>query len=407
MSASNKQKSKQHIDGKISCFYRQLQSRPIAKATFRALLSAVSQKSNLLQAKARHYRWAGIEKLLLGLFNISLRQSDFIRPLHLWKPDVGSERKIFNSLLFHIFNHYETPPVMNNIWLEPRWKRNRKYQQWYLALAKGQSLRELETPLEMTKKMVHHFYLAPHHYSMAEAFRHAQVMALGGHQELAKRIVATRIGREHDNGEFWASVIHFFINAKDLELHQVNPIIDFLFSMKFEQCTVSRGDEEVTLPPPHPNLSMKGRSYKSIKKQVNAWHEQLRKRRGPKMSWEQAPLRGFTYLEEVRNRDDELVECLWKIEELLSAKELVAEGRYFHHCVATYSRDCYKGWTTIWSMRRQIEKRVKRIMTIEVDVKGRRIRQARSKYNRMPSKKGMSILNMWASREGLKLGKCL
>ena len=125
------------------------------------------------------------------------------------------------------------------------------------------------------------------------------------------------------------------------------------------------------------------------------------------MSWEQAPLRGFTYLEEVRNRDDELVECLWKIEELLSAKELVAEGRYFHHCVATYSRDCYKGWTTIWSMRRQIEKRVKRIMTIEVDVKGRRIRQARSKYNRMPSKKGMSILNMWASREGLKLGKCL
>ena len=406
MSASNKQKAKQRIDELTSNYYKQLRCRPITRATFRALLSAVRRKSNLLQGKARLYRWAGIEKLLRGIFNISLRQREFIRPLHLWEPTLGSERRVFNSLLFHLFNHYETPPCLNSIWMEPRWKKNRKYQNWYLALAKGQSLRQLDVPFPMTKRMVHHFYLAPHHYSIAEALRHAQVIALGGEKELAKSIVATRLGREHENSAFWESVIHFFINAKDLELHQVGPIIDFLFSMKFEYCTAYREDEEVILPPPHPNLSMKGRSYKSIRKQVNAWHEQLRKRSGPKMRWDKAPLSGFTFLEEVRNRDDELVECLWEIEELLSAKELVAEGRYFHHCVASYSRDCYRGWTTIWSMRRKTEKKVKRIMTIEVDVRGRRIRQARSKYNRMPSKKGMAILNMWASREGLKMGKC-
>ena len=405
MSALFKKTARNRLNEKISDYYRQLRSRPIASSTFNALLKIVWERTSLLRPKAILYRWSDIEDFLRGLLNISLYQKEFLRPLHKWNPREEGDRRTFYSLLDYLFNIYPTPPCLRDIWLKPRRKQYVRYQGWYLHLAKGKSLRNLDVPLRLTKRMVHYFYEAPHHYSVEEALRHAQVLALGGDKELADAIIASRLGREQDNEDFWESVIHFFINAKELELQQVIPIVDFLHSMKFEYGQYYHADGSVTLPPPHPGLSMKGRSYGSLKKQVEAWHGQLRKRRGSKMTWQRSKLREFQFVEELRNGDDELVECHWIIKELLSSRELVAEGRYFHHCVATYSRNCYKGWTTIWSMRRRVEDKEKRIMTIEVDVNGRFIRQARAKCNRTPIKKGMNILHMWARKEGLAIGK--
>ena len=111
------------------------------------------------------------------------------------------------------------------------------------------------------------------------------------------------------------------------------------------------------------------------------------------------------------------------VQELNSHRELAAEGRELHHCVASYAKNCVKGNTSVWSLQAvDAAKERHRVMTIAVDAQSRNVTQVRGKYNIAPVGKAQNmdqkrlnrsykrlltrsqrIFDRWVSQEGLSI----
>jgi hypothetical protein len=92
---------------------------------------------------------------------------------------------------------------------------------------------------------------------------------------------------------------------------------------------------------------------------------------------------------------------VWRIRELLSSQELIAEGRRMSHCVASYANSCHKGICSIWSMEVETDFGTEPLLTIEVNHQRKEMCQARGKANRLPTDKEKDILRRWAAKEQL------
>ena len=138
----------------------------------------------------------------------------------------------------------------------------------------------------------------------------------------------------------------------EFRLH-VGPIVDFLQHQKLEWREVVTPDGVLAqLPPPQPDLTMKGRTPAAL----------LR---------------------------------------LVRSTALLLEGRVMRHCVAAYAAACRRRQTSIWSMQLETRRGRRRVLTIELDPATRRIREARRKCNALPSTAERTVMAMWAERERL------
>src|SRR5205807_736509 len=104
-----------------------------------------------------------------------------------------------------------------------------------------------------------------------------------------------------------------------------------------------------------------------------------KQRRQPVVTWSRSRIGEYERLE-----GSEPLQNMrrWTIKELLTSQELLAEGQAMRHCVASYTQECAKRRTTIWSLRVENEEGQRRVLTIEVDPKTRTICQVRGKRNR-------------------------
>ncbi len=73
------------------------------------------------------------------------------------------------------------------------------------------------------------------------------------------------------------------------------------------------------------------------------------------------------------------------------------------HCVASYAGECIQGKASIWSLRATTRQGQKRLLTIELDLRARTVRQARRLANRPAGPRDKEILAVWAQRERLTL----
>src|SRR5262249_19612453 len=148
-----------------------------------------------------------------------------------------------------------------------------------------------------------------------------------------------------------------------------------------------------------PNLSMKGRTPRSLIRQVWEWKESIGLRgKRPGLRFRRSGLSSF-----------HRTEChpaapgsrTWTIRELLTSAELRAEGNAMHHCVGSYESICLTGRASIWSMTVEDENGRRRVLTIDVDPATRTIVDARRCCNEMPKPKDREILGLWAKEERL------
>jgi len=95
-------------------------------------------------------------------------------------------------------------------------------------------------------------------------------------------------------------------------------------------------------------------------------------------------------------------ESICTIDEVLTDKELRAEGGIMQHCATTYIHDCARRRTSIWSMKIQQGERRKRVLTIEVKPRTKTIWQAKGKQNSCPTDEAKAVLQRWADQEGLR-----
>ena len=205
--------------------------------------------------------------------------------------------------------------------------------------AVGHSIRTVETPIPLTKRMAHYFAQAPDDCTVDQALRWGQVLGLGGTPRLAQALATTRLGEHFEHDDFWITVIRFFIDNPMLDLVHVGPIIDYLHDQRFVEREefVAPGVFE-RRPPAQPNLSMKGRNPKALLRQVERWHHQLGNEAfDPRAQWPSSQIRGYDGIE---GKEGSPSLRRWTIREILSSRALVAEGRAMHHCVASYARSC-------------------------------------------------------------------
>jgi hypothetical protein len=372
------------VDAAVSATFIALRSSEAATEAFSSLLHRCRQ-SNLL-ARRGVGGVAALERL--AAFSGSFRRSPAT-----WQPVGRSEFCVLDSLTRHVFDGYAIPKFLSSVWFEDHPDAD--------SLRRGVVLHRQGVPFRrvagvpMTRREEHLFLASPDHWGVPEALRRAELAALGASEELTDAVLATRLGRDLCHWQFWHGVMHFLTRHQERLLsEQVGPIVDYLHA-------VQHGDDGVESP--LAEWSMKGRSLRSLMRQVEKWHGALSTGQSG-LRWSRSENHPLRQSVEQKDAHGKKYLVTWEIVELTSARELRAEGTALRHCVASYARWCVAGHSRIWSLRRRSGLEGPRpILTIEVNPKHRTVVQVRGYRNERPAAWSLKLVVGWATREGLSV----
>ncbi len=381
-----------------------------ALASYERLLAAVWSRSDLL---SRRYRCG--PAVNVALVALAMKSACFLRDPESFVPSGASPHEVLASLAEHLLADFPMPKPMTSAWVEGELGESLPSHEWYVRLGRGESVRRIGIPLTLTRAMAHLFTQAPRHLTVIEALRWAEVTALGGTDALVAAVLASRLGRSLEHGELLRPLLELFVRL-EVDPEHVGPIVDYVRAIKLEWREGFRDDGSFgPLPPPEPELDLRGRTLASLLRRVDAWHLALGRAPLADTTWRPsryAPLR----VEERRplprrdehdnahaRGDDEPRHELriFTITEVLSSYELAREGREMRHCVATYVGECVAGRASIWSLRMESKEGMRRLLTIEIDPRAGRMRQARRKCNARAGEKERALVTEWAAREGV------
>jgi hypothetical protein len=389
---------KQQTDQAISRAYTRLAGNAVASATFHKLLHRVRNRAErLLEAPVVDGHHLGVEALV----QLAASTDAHVRPVSEWPGTSVSWRPTVSSLAHHLVCTYAVPPFLAASWYATDDEYAEKKREWFVAHARGASFRSLDLPVVMTRKMEHLFLASRHHLTIEQAMRRAELIALGASDELVHAVLATRIGTDLCNSEFWRTVWMFLVaNGCSVGHAQIGPMIDFIQAIRHERVAVETTDGILMRDPPQPSFSMKGRTVQSMLRLMQDWHRGLGALHGG-LTWPASSLRPM--LMEERNHDPSVPPIVWHLMELTNSTQLRMEGAALHHCVASYADRCWRGASRIWALRLRRGEEVHHVLTIEVDLKKRAVVQARGWGNRPASGKPLQLLHDWTVRERLRL----
>lgn len=339
---------------------------------------------------------------IIGLKTLASLHRDWIREPETWSCKSKDPWLQFKSLAKHLLTEYKVPEFLYKAFFGSCAMYRDKHREidWFIKIGQGHNIRKSKTPIHMTKKMAHAFLSAPDSLTPYEAIRWCQVVGLGGSPRLAHAIAQSRLGSHFENEEFWSTVIHWFVNCGMFNLEVIDPVIDYIRNQKYciPGAYYENGIRIIPDAPPQPNLSMKGRTLDATIRQMEEWHTQTSMLKSQRQqNWGRSTIEP---LENYQEGDGANLKN-WEIVELTTAKALSEEGLAMRHCVATYASSCVAGHEAIFSMRCN----GKRIATISVELRTKRITEARGKFNAKLEHHAKRILKMWATQGNLKITK--
>lgn len=374
------------------------------------LVQAVRERSNLLSVGARPPFRAPeqLQALCKALSVIASFRRRWLQKPSDWQPaeelqEPENFRPLFLSLLEHMLVQYPVPRFLAYAWLAdrvPRW-----HYDLLLHMAGGSGIRQFDSrpAIPVCREAAKFFMEAPEDLTPLQALRWAQVRGMGGNDPLANLLARQTIlsGRTRDE-RFWESAIAFMVRERAVNVGngEYCPawwIVNFLHEQRFMP------GEEVLGPgggsrPLQPNFSLKGRTYRSLRRYHENWRQDLIRQRPEivpqRHHWAPVTIDPLEYLKDG---------YVWTISELLDDRALVVEGISMSHCVGSYVEQCVRRITSIWSLRVRKKKEAKPMVTIEVDPRSKVIVQAKAKGNEPPGPASLEILRLWADREGLQL----
>lgn len=359
------------------------------REAFRTLLMAVSPRSSMLEER----------KYVGGMARMARFATRWLRGPAGFSARSYNPSRQFSELARYLFARWPVPKFFDEAWTEHPSDTQRE---WFIHVGNGGNLRTAAgLPYPLTRMMAHHALLAPNDVSIGGALRWGQVRALGGSERLARAILNTRLREPQVAEQFWLTVLHFFVANPMLDPHQIGPIVDWIYNQRFvgePQHIVDGIVRGGTIP--QPNLCMKGRSVQSVLHQVERWHRELNRATGRGLvAWPPSGICGYERIEGTEGS-----QRIVRIEELVTSADLQQEGRAMHHCVASYARTCARGASAIFSLRIEAGAGIDRRVTIEVDVRAKRIVQVRGRFNALPQLIDERYLRNWATVAGLSIG---
>ena len=365
------------------------------------LFSVIAERSELLSSEHRLGR-----ELVSVLIRVSAYSDRWIRSPEAWVPMGGD---VLRDLMKHLFVQWELPTFFEKAWLA---KGDLRYleRDWYCDLAMGKNWRKLEkVPTSVTSRAIHWALQAPESFSIRQALRWGQLMAMGADDDLIEMVLQSAVVQNLSNDEIWFRLLKKVMAAEGFVSHDFGMIADY-FEMLYQRSQYFRARELVGLP--LDDLRRHCRAYWSrllehaledgLKFDTQDLGEAgLRRELLHFTSAVWDPMEGVHEYEVTPGTKPE--EAHLKIIQLQRHSQLIAEGLAMKHCVGGYRRACQRGYSAIFSLRESNEEgqTMRSIMTIEVSRKTRRIVQAKAKWNDWPSHKELEILEAWASRNQL------
>lgn len=325
-----------------------------------------------------------------------------IRSIATWEGTTASWRPAIASLVHHLTCSYRIPAFMASVWYA-RDADGDKKRAWVMAHARGASFRSLDLPFTLTRKMEDIFLASQDHLVFEAALRRAELVAVGMPTDFVRAILSTRLAMDLQHGEFWRTVWLFLVaHAKDLEPAQIGPLIDYVQAIRHDRIRVETQDGVMEIGPPQPDFSMKGRTVPPMLRLIREWHRGLGGAyASSSLTWARSPFRPWL-VQEPRRGEEERPKH-WHMVELTNSAQLREEGAAMQHCVGSYAHLCYRGTSSIWSLRMWRNEKVRPVLTVEVDPRKRAVVQARGLANRSASGKPRRLLQEWAMREGLEI----
>ena len=394
-------------------FHQELDD-PSARSAFLELLLLVERHRSLFHLKPVVPRFGPTPQnnFMDGLAALATWHGHWKRDVEGWRPESHNGRRQFGALVRHLLAEFDVPACMDTAFFTGLTGHPRRRQGWFIHVAEGGNIRKADIPLRLTKRMAHEFTVSsPAGFDVEAALRWSQVIGMGGDDLLAEAVCDSMLGEHFEDGTFWESVLHFFINNPMLDVVHVGPIIDYIHHQRFARQERRNPDGRVDLvDPPEPGFTMKGRTPESLLRRVDAWHRALTKStvKEPR-KWTSCGINGFTWVDE----DERAGEIrTWRIEEVLNSRDLSYEGKTMKHCVASYVQSCANGSKSIWSMKVEYmgSGTTRHVLTIELFNSKRYIRQVRGRGNSRPmdahsgrAQEGWHVLTRWADQEGLTL----
>lgn len=316
-----------------------------------------------------------------ALANIATFGNKFVREISAWEKDAWVVDNQMSSLIKHCFAQYEVPEFMESVF----YYENKIHMFWYIQLGRGESVLDLKGfPVAFTRKMAHEFKNAPTNYSVAQAIRWAQAKGYGAAADMAETLAWGTLSEQFENEEFWSTVIRFFAKRETLPYGEVQEVL-FYIKNQFEE---------------NKSYSMKGRTWEALLKQSNEWHVEYHRKIAAlnRADWTTSGVNGF--VKTVGNNTETI---LYTIIELTNSEALYEEGYEMSHCVAEYEYECTQGTSAIFSLRKKVDETTSILATIEVELEGKAIVQAKAKYNEPISLEAQTIMFEWAKKEKLRL----
>ena len=287
------------------------------------------------------------------------------------------------ELVRYTFGIYTVSPNLMQVW-DANFKTKilpLDFKKWYICLATGGSLYKEHAKAYLSKKEVHIFCTCPHLLTWEQLFIYSVAKAANPIEGIALRIAKSRINEKPFN-DFWKTVIRFFSVHTPSTITEINDLLDYLEAKLHE----------------NRDYSISGQSLESLNKHMVNWHYQLRRMKVlGNSTWTGTYLPDETFTIEAAGKPT----VTWNLHQILTAKELAAEGNRMRHCVLSYKDKCIKGNISIWSLTRQEGNgEAKAKLTIELDNQGN-IKQARGLANRDARPEERHILHKWISKHNL------
>jgi hypothetical protein len=313
---------------------------------------------------------------------------------------VRSPERRFLGLVRFTFARFPVPQHLENAWLKSeaelvdvrrdlavRGESDEMFdpRHWYITLGRGDSLYRAAGHCFMSRLETHHFVnapIAPTQRAFWYAFARAQTEDAG----IALKVARSKLVGFSARSEFWQDVARFFAR-NPTGVTEMNDLIDFIDALLAHNA----------------NFSLAGRTVPALRERMHEWHRALR-RSANGLSWSGSALPDVSYPGENGR--------IWRLRQLKTDFELVAEGERMHHCVASYRGQCVLGAVSIWSLScEHPDGIVFPCLTVELYRGGAiyhedTIYQCRGSYNRLPAKDEIVVLKRWAREFGLAFYAC-
>lgn len=256
---------------------------------------------------------------------------------------------------------------------------------WYVCMGNGGSVYKECAKGILSKKETATFirYGSPE-LNPYENLWYARCLCRGGKSGWSHNIARTLNRRAAT--PFYIEVMEFFIQ-NPVHIREMKELVDFMDDMHVER----------------PNWSLKKRTLESIRILSVEWHRiQAKRREYIHLTWCGHAIDNWEHDVPDKNSTQ------WRIEQILTSKELVKEGHDMRHCVASYADSCRRGHCSIWSvtMKNMHDASWRKMLTIEIQDDGSNytMKQVRGYCNRSAYSKEREILKMWCEQNGIGIG---